>query len=100
MTKIAESCVQTREWLANAMQSSWDIAAVLIGIEGLEDLLGDRHRIIANDWLAADAPPTSAVARPAWSTTAGLVDNERRWRVFPRTTRPHHRGSFCDLALR
>jgi hypothetical protein len=43
----------TGEWLANAMQASWDIAAALADIPGLEDLLGDRHRIIANDWLAA-----------------------------------------------
>jgi hypothetical protein len=35
------------------MQTSWDIAAALVDIPGLEDLLGDRHRIIANDWLAA-----------------------------------------------
>jgi hypothetical protein len=26
---------------------------VLIGIDGLADLLGERHRIIANDWQAA-----------------------------------------------
>ena len=36
------------------MQASWDIAAALVDIPGLEDLLGDRHRIITNDWLAAN----------------------------------------------
>ena len=35
------------------MQASWDMAAALIGIDGLADLLGERHRIIANDWQAA-----------------------------------------------
>ena len=50
----AEDYAQTGEWLANAMQASWDIAAALIDIPGLEDLLGDRHRIITNDWLAAN----------------------------------------------
>ena len=44
----------TGQWLANAMQVSWDITASLIDIDGLGDMLGDRHRIIANDWLAAD----------------------------------------------
>jgi hypothetical protein len=39
--------------LARAMQASWDMAAVLAGIGGLADMLGERHRIIANDWQAA-----------------------------------------------
>ena len=66
----AEDFSGTGDWLANAMQASWDIAAVLVDIPGLEDLLGDRHRIIANDWLASNmsnliarllvAPPTSS----------------------------------------
>jgi hypothetical protein len=50
----AEDFSGTGDWLANAMQASWDIAAVLVDIPGLEDLLGDRHRIIANDWLASN----------------------------------------------
>jgi hypothetical protein len=43
----------TGEWLATAMQSSWDMAVALIEIDGLSDMLGERHRIIANDWQAA-----------------------------------------------
>ena len=35
------------------MQSSWDIAPVLFDIEDLADLLGERHRIIANNWQGA-----------------------------------------------
>jgi len=50
----ADDFVGTGEWLANAMQASWDVAAVLIDIDGLADVLGERHRIIANGWLAAD----------------------------------------------
>jgi hypothetical protein len=50
----AEDYAGTGDWLANAMQASWDIAAALTDIEGLEDFLGDRHRIITNDWLAAN----------------------------------------------
>ena len=57
----AEDFSGTGEWLANAMQASWDIAATLVDIPGLEDLLGDRHRIIANDWLASDM--SSLIAR-------------------------------------
>ncbi len=51
----------TGEWLATAMQASWDIAAGLTDIEGLADLLGERHRIIANDWQAAHM--SSLIAR-------------------------------------
>lgn len=43
----------TAAWLAQAMESSWDSAAALIHIDGLADMLGERHRIIANDWQAA-----------------------------------------------
>jgi hypothetical protein len=50
----ADDFEATGEWLGNAMHASWDIAAALIDIDGLGDLLGDRHRIIANDWLASD----------------------------------------------
>jgi hypothetical protein len=43
----------TGEWLSAAMGASWDVAAALLEVEGLADLLGERHRIIANDWQAA-----------------------------------------------
>ena len=41
------------EWLARAMQTSWTVAAALLDVDGLADVMGERHRIIANDWLAA-----------------------------------------------
>jgi hypothetical protein len=41
------------EWLAAAMDSSWAVAAVVVSADGLADVLGERHRIIANDWQAA-----------------------------------------------
>ena len=50
---MAEDQRGTGEWLARAMESSWDVAAALVGIDGLADVLGERHRIIANDWQAA-----------------------------------------------
>ena len=41
------------EWLATAMEASWGVAASVVGVEGLADVLGERHRIIASDWQAA-----------------------------------------------
>jgi hypothetical protein len=53
LRSAADDYLATGDWLANAMQASWDLAVALVDVPGLEDLLGDRHRIIANDWLAA-----------------------------------------------
>ena len=50
----AEDQRATGKWLGEAIQSSWDMAAGLIGIDSLADMLGERHRIMANDWQAAD----------------------------------------------
>jgi hypothetical protein len=41
------------EWLAAAMDASWGVAATLLEIDDLADQIGERHRIIANDLLAA-----------------------------------------------
>ncbi|MCE3555150.1 hypothetical protein LWC33_27310 [Pseudonocardia sp. RS11V-5] len=41
------------EWLATAMASSWQAAATLLEFDELADVMGERHRIISNDWLAA-----------------------------------------------
>lgn len=49
----AEDQRDTGQWLARAMQASWDMVAALAGIGGLADMLGERHRTIANDWQAA-----------------------------------------------
>jgi hypothetical protein len=53
LRNAAEDQKDTGEWLAKAMESSWAVAAALIEIDGLADMLGERHRIIANDWQAA-----------------------------------------------
>ena len=53
LREAAEDLAGTGEWLAAAMQASWDVAAALLTIPDLADLLGERHRIIANDWQAA-----------------------------------------------
>lgn len=41
------------DWLANAMSASWTVAEALLEHPELADLLGERHRIIANNWQAA-----------------------------------------------
>jgi hypothetical protein len=50
---FAEDAASAGEWLATAMQSSWDVAVVLLDIDELADMLGERHRIIANNWQGA-----------------------------------------------
>ncbi len=53
LRNAAQDQKATGEWLATAMESSWAVAAALIEIDDLADMLGERHRIIANDWQAA-----------------------------------------------
>ena len=50
---LGEEAVATGEWMVKAMQASWTAAAPLLAIAALDDLIGERHRIIANDWQAA-----------------------------------------------
>jgi hypothetical protein len=50
---IADDSRQTGSWLREAMQASWDVASMLLDVEPLADVLGERHRIIVNDWQAA-----------------------------------------------
>jgi hypothetical protein len=49
----AEGFSSGGQWLATAMQAAWAGAAALLEVDGLADVLGERHRIITNDWLAA-----------------------------------------------
>jgi len=51
---VANQDAATGEWLASAMESTWAAATALFDYQPLADLLGERHRIIANDWQAAD----------------------------------------------
>jgi hypothetical protein len=52
--RLAEGQEKIGHWLAEAMTSSWAAAATLLDYPALADLLGERHRIIANDWQAAE----------------------------------------------
>jgi hypothetical protein len=50
----AASLEEGGAWLAAAMEQSWAVAVQLTRYPELADLLGDRHRIIANDWQSAE----------------------------------------------
>ncbi|GGO97881.1 hypothetical protein [Wenjunlia tyrosinilytica] len=50
---MADDSLGTCDWLVSAMQASWDAAAALLDLDEFADLLGERHRIISNDWQAA-----------------------------------------------
>jgi hypothetical protein len=51
---LADDFQKTGLWLNKAMESSWDSAEPLIKNPELADVLGERHRIIINDWQAAN----------------------------------------------
>ncbi|MFJ2597101.1 hypothetical protein [Streptomyces erythrochromogenes] len=50
---IAEDSDRTGIWLAHAMEQAWAAAGMPAAHPVLADLLGERHRIIANDWQSA-----------------------------------------------
>ncbi len=69
----ADDAAGAGEWLATAMKSSWDLAFVLLEIDELADLLGERHRIIANNWQGASIMSLAALiftAPPICSTAS------------------------------
>jgi len=50
---LGDDFIETGTWLTTAMEMTWQAAPALLGYPQLADLIGDRHRIIANDWQAA-----------------------------------------------
>jgi hypothetical protein len=50
---VAASSEQAGSWLAAAMEASWSMAEALLAYPRLADLLGERHRIIGNNWQNA-----------------------------------------------
>jgi hypothetical protein len=50
---VADETEQGGAWLAEAMEQAWEIAGSLAVYPALADLLGERHRIIADDWQSA-----------------------------------------------
>lgn len=53
LEKVAADLEETGAWLSAAMEQAWQVAGGLAAYPALADLLGERHRIIANDWQAA-----------------------------------------------
>jgi hypothetical protein len=49
----ADRSEQAGSWLADAMEASWTMAEALLAYPQLADLLGERHRIIGNNWQNA-----------------------------------------------
>jgi hypothetical protein len=68
---FAAEAMRAGEWLAKAMEASWELAAALVRIDPLCDVLGERHRIIANDWQAADL---TVLASRILQRTAEILD--------------------------
>jgi hypothetical protein len=50
---IAAGSEQSGSWLGAAMEASWAMAEALLAYPQLADLLGERHRIIGNNWQNA-----------------------------------------------
>ncbi len=57
----ADDLAGAGEWLSAAMTASWEAAEALLVFPGLADVLGERHRIIANDWQAAHLASLAAL---------------------------------------
>jgi hypothetical protein len=53
LKNIATDFEKSGKWLSKAMENSWNSAIQLLKIPTLEKVLGERHRIIINDWQAA-----------------------------------------------
>lgn len=53
LARVADGSEEAGAWLSQAMEKSWEVAGVLASYPALADLLGERHRIIANDWQSA-----------------------------------------------
>jgi hypothetical protein len=53
LESIAAGSEQSGSWLAAAMEASWGMAEALLAYPQLADLLGERHKIIGNNWQNA-----------------------------------------------
>jgi hypothetical protein len=53
LDSLARDCEETGKWLSKAMESIWEAQRPLIQVASLADMLGERHKIIANDWQSA-----------------------------------------------
>ncbi len=56
----AQRLAETGEWLASAMAQSWQVVGSLAAYPELTDVIGERHRIVANDWQSSSLQTLSA----------------------------------------
>ncbi len=69
---MAQDFGETGRWLAQAMRSSWEATRPLLQVPALASVLGERHRIMMNDWQAADA---SALIATILTRTLEILDH-------------------------
>lgn len=69
---VADDSIATGDWLASTMQGSCDVAVALVEIEQLAGVLGERDRIITNDWQAAHM---STLAGRLFLRAADILDH-------------------------
>ncbi len=53
LSSAATELEATAKWLGDAMTASWQVVGSLAEYPGLADVLGERHRIVANDWQSS-----------------------------------------------
>jgi hypothetical protein len=75
------------------MEATWDAAAALTDHPELADELGDRHRIIANDWQAASM---SSLAGRLLHRAVDVLDRVDLAPAAPRTDLEGRRTSNAD----
>lgn len=90
---IADDSSAAGEWLTDAMAAAWAFVPLLFPIEGLADLFGERHRIIANDRLAA------AVIEVASQVLARAVDLLDQVEFAPDALRADLGGSRASVGF-
>ena len=87
---VAADSQAAGEWLDAAMTSAWAFVPELFPVEGLEDVFGERHRIIANDWRGASV---IAVAGRALDRAVDLLERVDFSTVALREDLRHTRAS-------
>jgi hypothetical protein len=74
LERVAAAMEQTGAWLAKAMEQAWQTAGTVAAFPALADLLGERHRIIANDWQSANMQTLIARLLRRGNDILGRVD--------------------------
>lgn len=92
---LADDLEQTNVWLTGAMAQAWEMAGGLAACPALADLLGERHRIVANDWQSAGLQGSGRAAAATRTRPAG----PRRLRSSGSPRRPGRSADGAVLSL-